>query len=185
MGVNDVLNSLDQLGLKRPCSSTIRAGHTPDFAPYQFDKPGPCDRQTGVGCFSGDMNELLQGSVSWDNEKFDDPNIPNYFPPATKGGPPIPNPAEPGFLWPDEAYGNLKEAIDAAIAAAESDCKDEKKCCSRVNLKVECPPGGRRPGGGYEMDFHHIMKGRPNHENLCRLNKTLDCESMVWNTNFS
>jgi RHS repeat-associated protein len=154
---NDAVNRWDLLGLKEgkdKCISVVRAGHTPqinDMDDYPASN-SPCDRFTGVGCFSGDNNENLKGSVDYEGEKFDDPQIPNYIPNPKPDPqrPVIPNPAEPGYLWPNEAYDALASAVEAARHQAAVDCGTEGNCCKTITVKVECP---QTPDGD-GLDFY-------------------------------
>jgi RHS repeat-associated protein len=176
---NNPVNFIDYLGLaqKRKCESEIRAGHgwhTPPPKPkpplrIEANPPnGPGDRCTAVSCFSGNINDRNSTAVSYPDEQFDDPNIPDFNPDGTW------NPSEPGYLTQDEAYPALVSAINAAKTQAEADCGDKETCCSSIIIKVNC----QGEAGG--LDFQKLA-GKDGRPVLCGKSWTLNCKTKKWN----
>jgi RHS repeat-associated protein len=184
---NDTVSGVDYLGLaptkQSDCLSEIRAGHgSTNKVPGTIEeippstKPG--DRCTGVSCFSGHVNQRLPGAVDYPGQKYNDPEVPDYWrDPNPQRNPNrrfTPNPNEPGYLPGDQrAYDSLVSAIKAAAAQARKDCDAEPKCCKSITVKVWC-----QNGAGI-IDFQKVTSrlGKPV---LCGKSWTYDCKTKAW-----
>ncbi|MBB5351007.1 RHS repeat-associated protein, partial [Haloferula luteola] len=176
---NDGVNWADYLGLKikRKCDFTIAVGHGAE--PPDDDGPAnnyvdsvlrgaECgDRVGAVSCYNGHINDAIP----------EDKRLPN-IPERRKGKG---DPHDGMFRFSDLIEAGIK-AVEAAEKQAPEDCKDPETCCSKIEIDVNCLPGGRDDVNRWLTGQHGnfgdelVKRGKA----LCNYSNTYNCKSGKW-----
>jgi len=190
--VGDPIANYDYLGLvDNDCTFTIAIGHglppsgdtansaVQKYLDSVYSQRGCGDRVGAVSCFSGNINDTYEHSITGPGDVRDDPFQPEFIPNPDNPEEQIWNPNEEGYLWSSEVLEALKQKIIDAEKLAEKDCKDPIDCkCDTITIILR-PLSLQYFEGSNPLDLQQLLRTEE-FEGVRNYTNTYDCEKESW-----